>query len=48
MKVIDTINRRGQGEIWLSAQRPQKDWFMKQANLSPADTTRWNSIPEVK
>ncbi|MDH4025525.1 MAG: DUF4113 domain-containing protein, partial [Desulfuromonadales bacterium] len=28
--------------------RPKKDWFMKQANVSPAYTTRWRSIPKVK
>jgi DNA polymerase V len=48
MKVIDTINRGGQANIWFGGQRPQKDWFMRQANVSPAYTTRWSSIPEVK
>lgn len=48
MQVIDTINHSGQGKIWFGAQRPKKDWFMRQANVSPAYTTRWNCIPEVK
>ena len=48
MKGIDTINRFGQGKIWLSGQRLQKDWFIKHANVSLAYTTRWNSMPEVK
>ena len=48
MKAIDSINHSGQGKIWFGGQRAQKDWFMKQANLSPAYTTRWSSIPEVK
>jgi len=48
MKVIDTINHAGEGKIWFGGQRPQKDWFMRQANVSPAYTTRWSSIPEVK
>jgi DNA polymerase V len=48
MQVIDTINHSGQGKVWFGAQRPQKDWFMRQANVSPAYTTMWNSIPEVK
>jgi DNA polymerase V len=48
MKAIDTINHSGQGKIWFGGQRAQKDWFMKQANLSPAYTTRWDSIPGVK
>ncbi|MCK4510045.1 MAG: DUF4113 domain-containing protein, partial [Desulfuromonadales bacterium] len=42
------INRKGQGKVWFGGQRPKKDWFMRQANVSPAYTTRWNSIPEVK
>ena len=29
-------------------QRKQKDWFMRQTNLSPAYTTRWDCIPGVK
>lgn len=48
MKVIDTINHGGQGNIWFGGQRPKKDWFMRQANVSPAYTTRWSGIPEVK
>ncbi len=48
MQVIDTINHSGQGKVWFGGQRPQKDWFMKQANVSPAYTTRWSSIPEVR
>ena len=48
MKVIDTINHGGEGKIRFGGQRPQKDWSMRQANVSPAYTTRWSSIPEVK
>ena len=48
MRVIDTINCSGQGKVWFGGQRPQKDWFMRQANVSPAYTTRWSSIPVVK
>jgi DNA polymerase V len=48
MKVLDSINHGGQGNIWFGGQRPQKDWFMRQANVSPAYTTRWSSIPKVK
>jgi DNA polymerase V len=48
MQVIDTINHSGQGKVWFGGQRSQKDWFMRQANVSPAYTTRWSSIPEVK
>ena len=48
MRAIDSINQSGKGKIWFGGQRAKKDWFMKQANLSPAYTTRWESIPEVK
>jgi len=48
MTAVDSINHSGQGKVWFGGQRPQKDWFMKQANVSPAYTTRWSSIPEVK
>jgi DNA polymerase V len=48
MQVIDTINHSGQGKVWFGGQRKKKDWFMRQANVSPAYTTRWDSIPVVK
>lgn len=48
MQAVDGINHSGKGKVWFGSQRPKKDWFMKQANCSPAYTTRWGSIPEVK
>jgi DNA polymerase V len=48
MQAVDAINMKGQGNVWFGGQRPKKDWFMRQANVSPAYTTRWSSIPEVK
>lgn len=48
MQAVDSINKRGQGNIWFGGQRARKDWFMRQANVSPAYTTRWSCIPEVK
>lgn len=47
MSVIDKINQGGCGKIWFGGQRPQEDWFMKRANLSPAYTTRWEDLPLV-
>ena len=47
MLALDSINRGGQGKVWFGGQRAKKDWFMKQTNVSPAYTTRWDSIPEV-
>ncbi len=48
MLAVDTLNRKGQGRIWFGGQRSEKDWFMRQANVSPAYTTRWSCLPEVK
>ncbi|SHJ63907.1 DNA polymerase V [Malonomonas rubra DSM 5091] len=47
MEAIDLINQRA-GGIWFGGQRPKKDWFMRQARLSPAYTTRWDSLPFVE
>jgi DNA polymerase V len=47
MQTVDTINHKGLGQIWFGGQRPKKDWFMKQAHLSPAYTTRWDCLPLV-
>ncbi len=47
MSVIDKINQGGRGKVWFGGQRPQEDWFMKRAHLSPAYTTRWDDLPNV-
>ncbi len=47
MQALDTINHSGRGKIWFGAQRPDKDWFMSRNYLSPAYTTRWDSLPVV-
>jgi DNA polymerase V len=46
MRTIDKINKTG-GSVWFGGQRPEKDWFMRQAKLSPAYTTRWDCLPLV-
>jgi DNA polymerase V len=46
MQTIDKINKSG-GSVWFGGQRPVKDWFMRQAKLSPAYTTRWDCLPLV-
>ncbi|MBW2451344.1 MAG: translesion error-prone DNA polymerase V subunit UmuC [Deltaproteobacteria bacterium] len=48
MRAVDAINHKGRGKVWFGGQRPRKDWYMKQANLSPAYTTQWDNIPLVK
>lgn len=47
MQAVDAINRKGRGKVWFGGQRPDKDWYMRRANLSPAYTTRWDSLPVV-
>lgn len=47
MQTIDCINHNGPGKIWFGGQRAKKDWFMRQELLSPAYTTRWDSLPMV-
>lgn len=46
MQTLDSINH-GLGSIWFGGQRPKKDWFMTQAKLSPAYTTRWECLPAL-
>lgn len=46
MRTIDKINKAG-GSVWFGGQKPKKDWFMRQAQLSPAYTTRWECLPVV-
>ncbi len=48
MHAIDTINDGGRGRVWFGSQRPERDWFMRRANVSAAYTTRWDSLPLVK
>lgn len=47
MATIDQINGGGREDIWFGGQRPEKNWFMRQAHLSPAYTTRWDCLPLV-
>lgn len=48
MQVVDEINQRGLGRIFLARQGINNDWRMKRDYLSPAYTTRWKDIPRVK
>jgi len=47
MQAVDSINHSGQGKVWFGGQRAKKDWFMNQAHILPASTTRWDSLPLV-
>ena len=48
MAAMDRINHSSGKKIWFGGQRPQENWFMQQAHLSPAYTTRWSDLPLVK
>lgn len=49
MKTVDKINASvGQGAVTLAVQGTQKRWKMKQERLSPAYTTRWDELLNIK
>ncbi len=49
MKVMDEINGRfGHGTIRISINDTVRTWAPKHENISPAYTSCWNEIPEVK
>lgn len=45
MNVLDTINNSGKGKVWFAGRGIAPAWSMKRDMLSPAYTTRWDSIP---
>ena len=48
MKAIDTINRTmGKEKIKIASQGIENNWQMKQTNLSPCYTTRWEDILSI-
>ncbi len=48
MAVLDEINQRGLGRLFLTGEHLKHSWNMKQEYLSPAYTTRWSDLPKVK
>lgn len=48
MKVLDSINQTGLGQIWFAGRGISPEWKMKREMLSPAYTTRWDDIPVAK
>lgn len=45
MKVLDSINQSGLGNVWFAGQGVDTEWKMKRGMLSPAWTTCWKDIP---
>lgn len=45
MKVMDTLNQSGMGQVWFAGRGIAPEWQMKREMLSPAYTTRWKDIP---
>ena len=49
MEAIDQINARfGRGKARLGLAGKNAEWRMRQENLSPSYTTRWNDLPSVR
>ena len=49
MKAVDRINDRfGRGTIGLGLSAKDAEWRMRQEQLSPHYTTRWQDIPRVR
>lgn len=49
MAALDSINRRyGRGSVYIGAEGSKQRWKMRQQYLSPAYTTRWSDIPQIK
>ena len=49
MEALDQINARfGRGKARLGLADKNAEWRMRQENLSPSFTTRWNDLPSVR
>ena len=48
MKVVDTINHSGLGNVFFASQGLAPQWTMKREYLSPAYTTKWEDLPKVR
>jgi hypothetical protein len=49
MSTLDQINlKMGKGALNLASQGIGQGWKMKRGNMSPAYTTKWNELPEVR
>jgi DNA polymerase V len=49
MSVIDHVNRiQGRGSVFLASEGVDRKWKMRQNYTSPAYTTRWSDLPQVR
>jgi len=49
MDTLDQINRKmGNGTLKIASEGTQQHWQMKRGNVSPAYTSRWSELPEVR
>lgn len=48
MALLDRVNTSKYGKIWLASQGQESPWTMKREHLSPAYTTRWDSLPIIQ
>lgn len=47
MAVLDEINQKGLGKLFLAREGISNSWSMKREYLSPGYTTRWADLPKV-
>ena len=48
MATIDQLNQKHRGSVFIARQGKDGDWQMQRRFLSPAYTTRWDQLPEVR
>lgn len=48
MATIDQLNQKHRGSVFIARQGRDGDWQMQRKFLSPAYTTRWDQLPEVR
>lgn len=48
MELMDSVNASKYGKIWLASQGQESPWTMRREHLSPAYTTRWDSLPIIR
>ena len=48
MATIDQLNQKHRGSVFIARQGKDGDWQMQRRFLSPAYTSRWEQLPEVR
>lgn len=48
MQILDEINHSGKAKVWFAGEGITQKWSMRREHLSPAYTTHWDDLPNVK